>query len=38
MLKYKKQWCELKGIDPKVMDEDLEVEGRFLKAWDAFNA
>ncbi|KAH8772308.1 hypothetical protein BGZ57DRAFT_954121 [Hyaloscypha finlandica] len=38
MLKYKKQWCELKGIDPKVMDEDPEVEGRFLKAWNAFNA
>jgi hypothetical protein len=38
MLKYKKTWCEFRGIDLKVIDEDLGIEGRFLKAWDAFNA
>jgi hypothetical protein len=35
MLKFKQQWCELKGIDLKVMDEDLQIEAKFLKAWDA---
>jgi hypothetical protein len=38
MLKYKKTWCELRGIDPKVIDEDPGIERRFLKAWDVFNA